>query len=58
MEAVWIGLGFIVWYALALMVAEQFNAKSKLGKQWLFFISFMFSPLTGYLVGFYTKRKH
>jgi hypothetical protein len=58
MEAVWIGLGFIVWYALALMVAERFNAKSKLGKQWLFFISFMFSPLTGYLVGFYTKRKH
>ncbi|MDP2237201.1 MAG: hypothetical protein Q8J88_12280 [Bacteroidales bacterium] len=58
MEAVWIGLGFIVWYALALMVAERFNTKSKLGKQWLFFISFMFSPLTGYLVGFYTKKKH
>ncbi|MDO8897194.1 MAG: hypothetical protein Q7V19_06045 [Bacteroidales bacterium] len=56
MEAVWIGLGFIVWYALALMVAEQFNTKSKLGKQWLFFISFMFSPIVGYLLVIFTKK--
>jgi len=56
MEAVWIGIVFIFWYALALIIAERFNEKSSLGKQWLFFISFMFSPIVGYLLVIFTKK--
>jgi hypothetical protein len=56
MEAVWIGIIFIFWYAFALFIAERFDGRSRLGKQWLFFISFMFSPIVGYLLVIFTKK--
>jgi len=43
MTGLWIALAFIAWYSASLIVSEQF-ADKKPGKQWLFFISFVFSP--------------
>ena len=41
---------FIAWYVLALIVSETIGKKKKLGVEWSFFLSFMLSPVVGYLV--------
>jgi hypothetical protein len=56
MTGLWLAIGFVVWYSLSLVVSEQFAGKSRLGKQWLFFISFIFSPLLGICVVYLTKK--
>ncbi|MDP3463189.1 MAG: hypothetical protein Q8S18_10395 [Bacteroidales bacterium] len=58
MTGLYISLLFVIWYALSLYVSEQFSKKSKLGKQWLFFISFVFSPVLAYIVAILTKKQH
>jgi ABC-type iron transport system FetAB permease component len=57
MTAVWIALIFVVWYIASLIISEKFVDKSRIGKQWLFFISFIFSPLVGFLVVSLTRLK-
>jgi hypothetical protein len=56
MTGLWLAIGFVVWYSLSLVVSEQFAGKSRLGKQWLFFISFIFSPLMGICIVYLTKK--
>jgi len=41
---------FIAWYTLALVVSETLGKKKKIGVQWSFFISIVFSPVIGYIV--------
>jgi hypothetical protein len=57
MEALWIGLFFLAWYILALVVSEQMHGQSRIGKQWLFFAGFVGSPLLAYLLVKLFQRK-
>jgi hypothetical protein len=41
---------FIAWYAFSLIVSETLGKKKKIGVQWSFFISIMFTPIVGYIV--------
>ena len=41
---------FITWYIFALIVSETVGKKTKMGVQWLFFFSVMFTPIVGYLI--------
>jgi hypothetical protein len=56
MTGLWIGILFLVWYALALAVSERYNKSCRLNKQWLFFISFIFSPLMGLFVVYLLRK--
>ncbi|NOY51468.1 MAG: hypothetical protein GXO88_13020 [Chlorobi bacterium] len=47
---------FIVWYVLSLVVSENIGKKSKIGTEWSFFISFMLSPIVGYIVSRFSKK--
>jgi len=40
----------IAWYVLSLVVSETIGKKKKLGVEWSFFLSFMLSPVVGYLI--------
>lgn len=42
---------FILWYGLSLVVSERYGKERKPGIEWLFFISMIFSPIVGFLVG-------
>lgn len=41
---------FLLWYILSLVISENMGKKRKIGVEWSFFISFVFSPVIGYLV--------
>jgi len=41
---------FVLWYALSLIVSENFGKNTKPGVEWIFFISMIFSPIAGYLL--------
>lgn len=41
---------FFLWYFLALAVSEQMGKKSRIGVEWLFFISMIASPLAGFIL--------
>lgn len=41
---------FIAWYVLSLIVSETIGKNRKIGVQWSFFISILFSPVIGYIV--------
>jgi len=56
MTGLWIGILFLVWYALALAISEQTNKSCRLSKQWLFFISFIFSPLVVLFVVYLLRK--
>lgn len=40
---------FMLWYVGALLVSENAKKNSKVGTEWLFFISMIFSPVVGFL---------
>ncbi len=48
---------FTVWYILALVIAEKVGKKRKIGEEWSFFLSFVLSPVVGYVVSVMTKRR-
>jgi hypothetical protein len=48
---------FMAWYILSLAVSERMGKKSKIGVEWSFFISMMFSPVIGWIVAMASKRK-
>jgi len=50
MAGLWIAIAFLIWYLLALIISEQFHKKSVISRQWLFFISFILSPLAGIII--------
>jgi hypothetical protein len=47
---------FILWYTFSLVVSENTGKKSKLGVQWSFLISMIFSPIVGYIASKATKN--
>ena len=47
----------IIWYGLSLYISETKGKTFKLGLQWLFFISMVFSPLLGIIAVFIFNTK-
>lgn len=50
-------IGFIVWYVGALIISETIGKQRKIGVEWSFFISMIFTPLIGFLVTYFGKKK-
>ncbi|MFO8130093.1 MAG: hypothetical protein R6T99_09370 [Bacteroidales bacterium] len=50
-------IAFFVWYFLSLAVSENAGKKSRLGVEWTFFVSFLFSPITGWLLARWQGKK-
>ncbi|MEE4259149.1 MAG: hypothetical protein V2I62_05275 [Bacteroidales bacterium] len=48
---------FIVWYVLAMVISERMGKKKKIGVEWSFLISFLLSPVIGFVVTFLSKDK-
>jgi len=48
---------FIAWYTFSLVVSERWGKKMKIGEEWSFFISIMFSPVIGYIVTMLMGKK-
>jgi len=46
---------FIVWYVLAMIISETLGKRKKIGVEWSFFISFMLSPVMGFVVTYFSK---
>lgn len=56
MNVYWITFIFITWYSLSLIISETVGKKKKIGVEWSFFISMVFSPIIGYLVAKFSSR--
>jgi hypothetical protein len=56
MTGLWIAIAFVFWYALSLYISESLDRKSRINKQWLFFVSFVFSPVAGMLLVFFKVK--
>lgn len=48
---------FVLWYVLAMVISETLGKRKKIGVEWSFFISFMLSPVIGFLVTWFGKDK-
>ena len=48
---------FVLWYVLAMVISETLGKRKKIGVEWSFFISFMFSPVIGFLVTWFSEDK-
>jgi uncharacterized membrane protein HdeD (DUF308 family) len=55
MTGLWIAIAFLAWYVASLVVSERF-ADQKPGRQWIFFVSFLFSPLSGLLIVYLLRK--
>lgn len=48
---------FVVWYILAMIISERIGKKKKIGVEWSFLISFLLSPVVGFVVTYFSKDK-
>jgi len=48
---------FVVWYILAMVISERIGKKKKIGVEWSFLISFLLSPIVGFMVTYFGKDK-
>ncbi len=48
---------FIVWYVLAMIISERMGKKKQIGIEWSFLISFMLSPIIGFVVTYLSRNK-
>jgi len=48
---------FIAWYVLAMVISERMGKKKRIGVEWSFLISFLLSPIVGFVVTFLSKDK-
>jgi hypothetical protein len=48
---------FIAWYVLAMVISERMGKKKKIGVEWSFLISFLLSPVIGFVVTYLSKDK-
>ncbi|MCD4735558.1 MAG: hypothetical protein K8R53_05910 [Bacteroidales bacterium] len=48
---------FFLWYLASLIISENAGKKSKLGTEWLFFISMIGSPVIGVLLAIFGTKK-
>lgn len=57
MEEYIVVLVFVIWYVLALVVSEKIGKNRKIGLEWSFFLSIIFSPIIGYLITRFSAEK-
>jgi hypothetical protein len=57
MNVYWFSIIFTAWYILALVVSEQIGKKRKIGEEWSFFFSIIFSPVVGLAITLFSKPK-
>ncbi len=55
MTGLWLAVAFVLWYATSLYISETFASRWP-GKQMLFFISFILSPIIALLFVSLSKR--
>ena len=48
---------FLIWYILSLAVSHNIGKKSKLGVEGSFALSFLLSPIIGYLIAKFSLKK-
>ena len=48
---------FIAWYTFSLVISDKLGKKMKIGEEWSFFISIMFSPVVGLIVTLLMGKK-
>jgi hypothetical protein len=48
---------FIAWYILSMVISEKLGKKKKIGVEWSFLISFLLSPVIGFLATYLSKDK-
>ena len=48
---------FVIWYVLAMVISERMGKKKKIGVEWSFLISFLLSPVIGFVVIYLSKDK-
>ena len=47
MNIYWFIALFTAWYVFSLVISEKIGKNRRIGEEWSFFISMMFSPLVG-----------
>ena len=57
MNIIWISFIFTLWYILSLVISEKIGKTRKIGEEWSFFLSIMFTPLIGLGISLLTKPK-
>jgi len=57
MNIYWFTVIFTAWYILSLVISERLGKKRRIGEEWSFFISMMFSPVIGLVAALLTKEK-
>lgn len=57
MNIYWFTLIFIAWYTFSLVISEYYGKRGRLGVEWLFFISMMFSPVAGLIAMLVSGKK-
>jgi len=50
-------IGFVVWYAGSLIISETVGKQRKMGEEWSFFVSMVFSPVIGLLVTYFWEKE-
>ena len=55
MNIYWFTLIFTAWYVFALVVSEKLGKYRRIGEEWSFFLSMMFSPLLGLVITMMTR---
>ena len=57
MNIYWFTLLFTAWYAFSLIISEYYGKRRRIGVDWLFFLSMLFSPVTGWVVSLLSGKK-
>jgi len=57
MNIYWFILLFTAWYTFSLIISERLGKKRRIGVEWSFFLSMMFSPVVGLIVSILSKEK-
>ena len=57
MNIYWFIIIFTAWYTLSLIISERYGKNRKIGVEWSFFISLMFSPVIGIIASLLSKEK-
>ena len=57
MNIYWFIAIFSVWYIFSLVVSEKLGKYRRIGEEWSFFISMMFSPVIGLILSMISKPR-
>lgn len=56
MDVIIFSLVFLAWYFASLILSETIGRKRKIGVEWSFFISMIFSPVVGYIACMMSRK--